>query len=995
MGCRSLFDVSCELYRSDAWLYVRALDTLNKRARRPDKSSLADAVYTSLRSDLPEFRPELSTFGSLLSIHTKQETSAQTYTRYLDEIAKFHGAPDQLSFQKVLSALAAQGDINGVQQVFLRFSQTHGHTTDPAFYTPLLYAYARLGDLAGTERELQRMIALGVEPTTYVWNIVLHAYARSPEPRRALEVLDKMKADGMTLDVYTFTTLMGVFARIGDTDTVLELLEQAQQNHVEGSYELVTGLIQSYCLNDQAEAAEKVAETATSASLRGYPTTMWNYLLRHYAFAGDSKSMLRVQNRMAALDVRADNMTYATFMTALVVFRKTREAVQILRTLNLSQTLDATPFHYAIILHGFAQEGDRDQANVVYQEMVERYPRIGASPRLAMLHLQAGRSPNETERPMFAAQYLEEILHELLLEDRASRQPQPGLRRRSAVEAVPSLYVEYFVDLLIKKGQVKRAEKLAHRFEYLTQTPYLHLNNSTSMSIPFLTTQMTARAANQEWSEVDSIWKQVLERGIANARRSVLRELPAPFGEKDELENTDEFEVRDRNEETLEPPESLPMRAIGLSNAELSTDEHFRFGSMIPETASPASPLDEPGLEILYAQRYLLETPLSRYLNSLAARQSHNLGVELVAKLENVGFALSSKNWNLYIQSLTRSHDPEHWILAFEIFEQKMMNGMPPWSLLESGYWLPPPESETVRSVPVRRQAIEKRDPGRLMATYYTTVHLASVLLKARTLVAEGDGATSIAIWKVAPLTCRYIRRMPYLKDRIQGLLLRGTKPRGSPPRHRRFLAEPDSSGVLGSKSPVDHVPASEVLDLADAAKREGTIKKSSNEATKGRAVQRAELYAGQIPRTPIKREKRRALESQEEFERRIDYKQGRYLRMLQRIGRDVDLPRAVSDKYIGHPAVPTSADPIRKATPSVGSTIYGLRFERLPELAVVNKLARSRARAVSKDLSKRTRRPGYARDRAAKTSEERPLTGALNPSIPSEPVKSSQAGED
>ncbi|OAP55399.1 hypothetical protein AYL99_10372 [Fonsecaea erecta] len=820
-GLQHLFQLSNDLSLSKPSLYITAIDTINKLAIRPDKGALADLVYNMLRSNLPEVLPRPQTFGSLLSIHSNEGAPSETYYHYLDEFSKFHSVADLKSYQKVLSALAAQGDVDGVQQTFSRLCQAHSRPTDVAYYTPLLYAFARLGDVQGTEREFQSMVDSGVRPNSYCWNILLYSHSRSLEPWRAFEVFDKMEAQGVAPDAFTFTTLMGIFSRTGDTDTVLDILEQAQRNKVQGSYGLVAGLIQTYCLNDQAEAAERLAEAATTASLQGSPVTMWNYLLRHYAFAADSDGMLRVQSRMRALGVEPDAMTHAAFMTALVVLNRTRDAVQILRTLSLSQTLAATPFHYAIILHGFAKEGDRDMANVVYQEMVERFPRIGASPRLAMLHLQASRNSIPNERPRFAAQYLEEILHELSAQDRAARQPQPGLHRRRGVDAIPTVYLEYLIDLLAARGQIKHAEKLLQRFDSLAQSSYLMLGNAASSSIQFLTRRLMISSESHDWEKVESTWKQILERGIQTARR---------FSRSGRKETPGEGRAPDGQR-------LLPVRPIGLPDSELITKGDFSFESMIPRPAATSGPLNEPGLAILPSQKYILEAPLTRYLNSLSIRQFESRAIALVAELERVGFALSSKNWNMYIQILTLSKDQQHWLRAYEIFEQKMIANTPPWSVLRRGKWLLSEASQGSSPILVSRKAMEKRDPGQLMPTYYTAVHLASVLLKANRLAAEGDRATYMALRKTAPQTCRFVQSMPYHRDRIQGVLLRGRKVRADPQKHPREFAEPDRSGVLGSKSPADHIPVTDLCDFEDAnymkAKSQALRATETNNGTK------------------------------------------------------------------------------------------------------------------------------------------------------------------
>ncbi|EXJ69575.1 uncharacterized protein A1O5_07611 [Cladophialophora psammophila CBS 110553] len=932
-GLQHLFQLSNDLSLAKPSLYFTAIDTMNKHAMRPDKGLVADLVYNMLRSSLPEVPPRPQTFGSLLSTHSDEGAPAETYNHYLDEFSRFHGVADLKSYQKVLSALAAQGDVDGVQQVFSRLCETHSRPTDVAYYTPLLYAFARLGDVQGTEREFRRIVDSGVQPNSYCWNILLHAHSRSTEPRRAFEVFDKMKVEGVAPDAFTFTTLIGVFARTGDTDTVLDILEQAQQHKVQGSYGLVTGLIQTYCLNDQAEAAEGLAEAATTANLRGSPVTMWNYLLRHYAFAADSDSMLRVQGRMRALGVEPDGMTHAAFMTALVLFNKTRDAVQILRTLNLSQALTATPFHYAIILHGFAKEGDRDMANVIYQEMAERFPRIGASPRLAMLHLQASRNSIPNERPRFAAQYLEEILHGLSTQDRAGRQPQPGLHRRRGVDAIPTVYLEYLIDLLAARGQIKHAEKLIQRFESLAESSYLVLSNTASTSIQFLTRRLMISSERHDWENVESFWKQILERAVETAK-------------KFSYEAVEQVCV-----ESQAPaiPRPLPIQPIGVPDSELITKEQFSFESMIPQNDLTSGPLDELGLTILPSQRYVLEAPLTRYLNSLAVRQHQSRAISLVAKLEKVGFALTSKNWNMYIQTLTQSQDPQHWILAYEIFEQKMIPNTPPWPVLRVGKWLPPRAPHGSPPVPVPRNTIEKQDPGQLMPTYYTAVHLASVLLKANRLAAEGDNATNIALQKKAPQTCGFIRRMPYQRDRIQGVLLRGRKKRADPQRRPREFAEPDRSGVLESKSPADHIPVTELLGLEDAVRCDANDKKSFGAAAEARAIRQAELYEGQVTRSPILLEKSQNREDEEQVNHRVRQRERKLLEVLEKIRRDVALPRTISDAYIGHPTIPSGESLAQRGTPrSGGRGLYNPVYRRLEQRAQAKKEIREQRRVVS-----------------------------------------------
>lgn len=758
----AILDHYTELQLLNPTVHLDAVNTLLKSARRPDRGNLAGLIYRHLRSKFPHFQPSPSLYGAVFSILADEDAPFEVYKFWLREFAHLHSAADKRSYQKVLTALAAQGDVDGVQTVFMELCTVHSRPTDVAYLTPLLYVYARLGDIEGTEREFQRLTEWRVRPTLYCWNILLYAYARSAEPERAFDVFEKIKAEGLRPDIYTFGTLMGIVARRGDVDAVLEMIEQAQQHQIKGNYDMICGLVHSYCLNDQADIAERLAEATTMANLEGEPVKMWNYLLRHHAFESDSEAVLRVQQSMNSLGVKPDDMTYAALMAALVVIGKTRDAAQILKSLRESPTLTTTSFHYSIVLQGFVQEGNLEMADNVWQEMARMFPRLTPSSRLAMLHLQGLRSLNTNDRPYHASDYLAVVLHELATQDRATKHPQPGFGRHSPVNALPSIYVESMAGILASNGRTEQADKLLRRYESLSQSSYLNLDRGTQESIALLTTRLIIATQQRNWQMVEKTWRQILDRAVKAA---------SPYSAKRERHAT--------KDETARTSTTMPDVPKGV---DLIGGPEFSFTSMISNSApsiapSADSPLDRPGVKVLFSQRYVIEAPITRYLRALDIQGLHQNAVELVEKLENVGFSLTNKNWNFYVQMLTRSSDPKHWVHAFKVFEDKFIANTPPWRHLRAGKWSTPScaKAGTPGALELyRRKTLEKLDKGHLMPTYVTAVHLATILLESNRRAARGDVFINVDLWRSAPETYRYIRRIPRSKDRIQGGVLRG-----------------------------------------------------------------------------------------------------------------------------------------------------------------------------------------------------------------------------
>lgn len=946
-GLKNLLETLRDLGTITPFVYFSAIGTLHKSATRPDKARMADFLYHDLHLAFPATLFSRARYGAMLRMHSAEGALAETYQYYLREFAKAHDSADLMAYHLVLTALARQGDVENVQRLFLELCQVHGRPKDIRFYGPLLYVHARLGDVQETEKVFRSLQDWGIQPNAVCWNILILAHSRSREPWGAFDVFRRMKLAGARPDKYSFAPLMGIHAKNGDTDNVLDILEQAQEQGVRGSYELLASLIQSHCLNDQADTAERVAEEATMAKLSGNPVILWNYLLRHYAFAANSKAVLRVQSRMQSLGVEPDDMTYAALMTMLVAIGKTHDAIRILRNLTLSHKMAATPFHYAIVLHGFAQEGNRDMATVIYHEMKARFPRIGASSRLAMLHLKSRRELEDNESLEFTTDFLAELLHEISTDARADPRPQPGLGRRRAVDAAPSIYFEHVATILAMRGKVDQADKILKRYESLTESSFLNLTPDSPKSIEFLTVRLMVSTYKHDWDDVESTWKQILERAIiVAARRARLNE------------------PRSAVADPREAPGSGISHSTTTHQVEfLDKQDGFTFRSMIPKGHAPDSPLDRPGLSIIFAQRHLLEAPITRYLRSLDIRQQHTTAIAVVNRLEQVGFALTSKNWNFYLQMLTRSQEPDDWVLAYQAFEEKMIANTPPWPLLQSGKWTSSNPSESApgaASTIFRRKTLEKRNPGQLMPTYTTAIHLATILVKANALAAQGDKSIIERLWQVAPDTCSFLRLVPHSKDRIQGVLLRGMKVKGDLPKRPRHPAHRDRSGVLGSKSPVDHVPVTELGGLRDAVRRDRSSNATtSSAAARTRDIEQAERYEGQIPRSPIVMEKKQRLEQEDQLTFRMRRSEQTLLNTLSKIRDGLAQPRTVSGKASGYPLIaPRTGSPgKRSSSPPTAGALMNPYDGRLEERAEAEKRLREMQSAAIRDALRHGRR--------------------------------------
>ncbi|KEF55235.1 uncharacterized protein A1O9_08889 [Exophiala aquamarina CBS 119918] len=916
-------------------------------------------IYRHLRFLHPSFTPNPALIGSLISIHTQEQASRRTLTYLLQEFATHHGVADQQAYHAVLHALSKQGDINGTQSVFLELSRVHGQPKHPKFYSPLIYAYARVADPEGAKSIFGLMESLGVERNTHCWNILLYAFVRADQPECALQLFQSMVTQGVVPDAHTFGTLMSIPSSSGDINEVMRVVQLAQQYNINVSYEMTAGVVHSHCLNDDPDAALQFAVASTGAMLGGSPIKMWNHILRYYAFRAEPEKLLRIQDQMKELGVVPDAMTYAAFMTALVIVGKTGEAARILRHLDIKKRLVASRFQYAIVLQGFLLEGNRDMGQVIYHEMLQRFPDVGPTARLAMLRLK-GQISLEARGPSVAdvSDYVAETLAEISVADRATNEPQRGIGRRRNVDAFPSVFVEDLIKLLVLKGRFKQAGYLLNRFSSLAQSAFLGLNPRSDKSITLLTARLAILKSQKAWNILEDTWTQILRLGVK-------------FGQSIDVSTLSG--TKSPNLAAESPTTTASQLAVNPT-------------TILPEPETMSIPsFAEPWLlhnsspnvwesKIIFPRRFILSAAITRYLSAMAEQKLFDKAVETVERLQTMGFALTSKNLNFYIQILLYSPNLEHTTLAFRLFEEKLLPNTPPWSVLARGKWKATDASERHTFVSAsgleKRKDVEKRRPDLLLPTYLTCVHLARILQQSQRLaeLGKGDTAPLIALSQVAPGTFHFIRKIPHVPDRVQGILLRNTKIiRGDSLRHFGHQFKADRSGVLESQSPIDHVPVEKILslnedlggfsselnndingisssdfigweedhsargtdkDLTVVAQIESfedsdvaakPIKPPPSEDslinTSAQTVAQGERYEGQINRSYIYLDHKHRFESSVERSERIKNEEEKLMAVVHTMRSDVKHPRLMSHMRFGRPSLKA---PARKV-PTIG----------------------------------------------------------------------------
>lgn len=773
------------------------------RARGADAArnrwEIAVMLYRILRHRFPTYTVETRTFGSLLSVMANSQTAKPSDFRFiLDEFASVHGMPDERAYQLSLTACAKAGDARAVEEIFAEFQKSYGKTRDLAFLNPLVYVHAITGNIREARMKFDWItIDLGVQADKALWNTLLYAFARADNLEGAVEIFNKMKAANFKPDQFTYGTVMSICAQAGDLESVLHIAADAEQADIPLTNHMLDTIVRAYCRNGEPERAEEVVEAAVRMQSPEQTVRLWNSLLIHHSLHANTSKLLRIQERMKELDIRPDAGAYAAWMLSLTKVGKSEDALRILRALHLDQQTTLSATHYAIVMNGYAKEGNRDQVTRLYSELLERPGGPDISTDYAVLvsltrrdlHNQGlamrsvlldphshvlsdtkgavARYELSTELP-HAKDFLDRILQSLDITKLATKYILPGVGKLDARHIVPIKLFRFMVRVFGKSKAEARVSELFGKYKEAVKKLRPHANLEVEGPLALQAEKMYLHAGRGEHHKVQDIWDELVIEAIRSGRtrKHIMQKLD------------------------LDVHHQMVHTNVSEGSAQDSAAQNESHSSSTAEV--PSDPLLEPGLKVMHSHRFDLSRPLTNYMHSLARQNLYERLPPLIANMQRVGFALDSKNWNSYIQLMASSPEPHHQFLAFTTFEEKLLPTMPPWAVLIRGKAIrrnrnPQDGPRELGKV----QFLENIDPDALYPHYRTLVFLGAALVRFRQRSANDEGTELHRLLQTAMKSVAVVTQMPYRKDRIQGHLLRGRDVRGDlvriseEPRHR------------------------------------------------------------------------------------------------------------------------------------------------------------------------------------------------------------------
>lgn len=179
-----------------------------------------------------------------------------------------------------------------------------------------------------------------------------------------------MRETGLRPDHHTFSSMMSMYGKRGDRDAVDNLFQMSKNQGVEPNALMIDNIVLANINDERLDEAEQLVRQAGQMRLKGSRNFMWNVLLNAYALRRDVDKVSDLRTKMQEDGVVADNMTYASLMTALTVVKQPDAARRIMRTIMPRANAKRTALHYAIVMNGYLATQQYGQVFELYKAML-------------------------------------------------------------------------------------------------------------------------------------------------------------------------------------------------------------------------------------------------------------------------------------------------------------------------------------------------------------------------------------------------------------------------------------------------------------------------------------------------------------------------------------------------------------------------------------------------------------------------------------------------
>lgn len=461
-----------------------------------------DGIYQDFKS-LPGARPSVDVMRGIFKLH--YPTGVSSLDSLYQDWIRSRGELSLWGFEKFLKFFAHRGDVDRVKELWERFVKIFPWKLEtPRGFHSIMNVYAQAGDIAGAEKELDRIINhYKVKPDIGIWNMLLKCYMRAGDYTKALTCFQQVSETHQP-DSFTYAHMMAMCAKKGDLEQTVKFFNQAQQNQVPISREMGLALVVAYCHNDLLLEAEKICVALAQRNITS--TAMWNQLLHHNGMHGRLNKCYELLHSMKKYNLEWDHDTVSYLLNALVRVNQATTAFQLVRDASKKRLHVLQPEHFSIVMTGAVRTGDRVLAESLVKLMEKLSMPMTFNAMVSYTHSAVQKASRMPRTPQLGRQIVAS-LQKLVNESGGNDSRRLRLETRKIGRAV---------QLLVLFRDFGSVEKVVNLFMDLFPQ---YKDGGEALPQDVLTALMLAYHRDGNYGEVQALWREVWPRILERCLR--------------------------------------------------------------------------------------------------------------------------------------------------------------------------------------------------------------------------------------------------------------------------------------------------------------------------------------------------------------------------------------------------------------------------------------------------------------------------------------------
>ncbi|XP_077235815.1 pentatricopeptide repeat-containing protein At2g27610-like [Tasmannia lanceolata] len=303
--------------------------------------------------------------------------------------------PNPFTFASVLSACAAQGTVE-------KGIQAHGQVIKFGFDSTVFVCNSLMNmySKSGLIRDAITMFESMENRDAVSWNTMITGFVSNGFDLEGLEVFYRMRAAGMTLTQLIFATVIKLCANLRELNFARQLHCYVMKNGFEFDINIRTALMVAYSKCDEMDYAFDLFSTMS----RAQNVVSWTAMIGGYLQNGATEKAAVLFCQMCRENVRPNDFTYSTILTATPTISPFQIHAQVIKTNYETSASVGTALLVAYVNLGNTNEASsvfrliNEKDIVAWSAMLAGYAQIGDSEGAVTLFceiLKGGVKPNE------------------------------------------------------------------------------------------------------------------------------------------------------------------------------------------------------------------------------------------------------------------------------------------------------------------------------------------------------------------------------------------------------------------------------------------------------------------------------------------------------------------------------------------------------------------------------------------------------------------------